>query len=120
MLVTMLQGQLCGARTDPDAHDRNNDRRQASQGCFSEGVADSTLTFAHVPERVRPHAHRMWSWAGAITACTSAQMIPLGRFGEPDETAAAFEFLMHPSNSFITAQVCCNHGNHIGVQQPML
>lgn len=34
----------------------------------------------------------------------SLKVIPLGRVGDPDEAAAAFEFLLHPSNSYITAQ----------------
>jgi hypothetical protein len=38
-----LQGQLRGTRADPDAHDRDNDRRQASQGCVFEGLAMSLL-----------------------------------------------------------------------------
>lgn len=32
----------------------------------------------------------------------SLKVIPLGRIGEADEAAAAFEFLLHPSNSYIT------------------
>jgi NAD(P)-dependent dehydrogenase (short-subunit alcohol dehydrogenase family) len=47
----------------------------------------------------------------------SLKMIPLGRFGEPDEAAAAFEFLMHPSNSFITAQTLMVDGG-LGTIRP--
>jgi len=32
-------------------------------------------------------------------------VIPLGRFGTADEAAAAYEFLLHPSNSYITGLV---------------
>ena len=31
-------------------------------------------------------------------------VIPLGRLGTPEEAAAAYEFLLHPSNSYITGQ----------------
>ena len=32
----------------------------------------------------------------------SARMHALGRIGEPEEVARALEFLLHPSNSFVT------------------
>ena len=38
--------------------------------------------------------------AGAV----ATQVIPLGRIGDPDEAAAAYEFLLHLANSYITAQ----------------
>lgn len=37
----------------------------------------------------------------------SEAMHPLKRVGESDEVAAALEFLLHPSNSFITGGCCC-------------
>jgi len=38
-----------------------------------------------------------------VTTCPA--VIPLGRFGTADEAAAAYEFLLHPSNSYITGLV---------------
>ena len=36
--------------------------------------------------------------------------IPLGRFGEPDEIAAAFTFLASDGGAYVTGQVLCVDG----------
>lgn len=43
-------------------------------------------------------------WQSEEAAATSAQMHVLGRLGEPDDVAAAIEFLLSPSNNWITGQ----------------
>jgi hypothetical protein len=49
--------------------------------------------------------------AAALKA--SEAMHALKRVGEADEVAAALEFLLHPSNSFITgACACVRHSKH--------
>lgn len=44
-------------------------------------------------------------WESEAAAAQSSEMHPLGRIGEPDEVAAAIEWLLHPGNSWITGQV---------------
>lgn len=44
-------------------------------------------------------------WSSEAAAAQSSEMHPLGRLGEPDEVAAAIEWLLHPGNSWITGQV---------------
>lgn len=44
-------------------------------------------------------------WNNEAAAAQSSEMHPLGRLGEPDEVAAAMEWLLHPGNSWITGQV---------------
>lgn len=46
---------------------------------------------------------KLWNSAGA--AAQSNELHPLGRLGEPDEIAAAMQWLLHPGNSWITGQV---------------
>lgn len=44
-------------------------------------------------------------WESDAAAAQSSEMHPLGRLGEPDEVAAAIQWLLHPGNSWITGQV---------------
>jgi len=44
-------------------------------------------------------------WSSEAAAAQSIDMHPLRRLGEPDEVAAAIEWLLHPGNSWITGQV---------------
>ncbi len=44
-------------------------------------------------------------WRSETAAAQSSEMHPLGRLGEPDEIAAAIEWLLLPGNSWITGQV---------------
>ncbi len=44
-------------------------------------------------------------WESESAAAQSSEMHPLGRLGEPDEVAAAIQWLLEPSNSWITGQV---------------
>lgn len=44
-------------------------------------------------------------WESEAAAAQSSEMHPLGRLGEPDEIAAALEWLLHPGNSWTTGQV---------------
>jgi NAD(P)-dependent dehydrogenase (short-subunit alcohol dehydrogenase family) len=50
-----------------------------------------------------PLTARLTSSEAALKASTA--MHPLGRIGEPQDAAAAFEFLLHPSNTWITGQI---------------
>ena len=53
--VLHLQGELRGAWADPNAHDRVNDRRQASEESISEGVAAKLVMCICVARQVRLH-----------------------------------------------------------------
>ncbi|HSM16011.1 MAG TPA: SDR family oxidoreductase [Gemmatimonadales bacterium] len=44
-------------------------------------------------------------WSNEASANASAGMHPLGRFGEPEEVAAAIAWLMEPEQGWITGQV---------------
>ena len=44
-------------------------------------------------------------WESEAAASQSSEMHPLGRLGEPDEIAAAIEWLLLPENSWTTGQV---------------
>ncbi len=44
-------------------------------------------------------------WNNPVSAKTSAVMHPLGRFGEPEEVAAAIAWLLEPAQGWITGQV---------------
>jgi NAD(P)-dependent dehydrogenase (short-subunit alcohol dehydrogenase family) len=50
-----------------------------------------------------PMTRRLWESESA--AETSVEMHALGRLGEPDEVAAAIEWLLDPANSWITGQI---------------
>ncbi len=49
-------------------------------------------------------------WETADAASMSSQMHALGRLGEPDEVASAIEWLLSPSNGWVTGQVLAIDG----------
>jgi len=49
-------------------------------------------------------------WESADAAAMSSQMHALGRLGEPDEVASAIDWLLNPSNSWVTGQVLAVDG----------
>jgi len=59
---------------------------------------------AVAPGLVRTNATKR-IWSNEASAKASAGMHPLGRFGEPEEVAAAIAWLMEPEQGWITGQV---------------
>ena len=71
--------------------------------CFRSQYGDAVNAHALV-EHASALAAQLRIWLLILLRLPSA-VIPLGRLGTADEAAAAYEFLLHPSNSYITGLV---------------
>lgn len=91
---------------------RNHEAIAAAKGGVTSLALSAAATYARsnirfnvvAPGLVRtPATTRITD--NETNAKASLSMHPLGRFGEPDEIAAAIEWLLDPANSWVTGQV---------------
>ena len=74
--------------------------RSAAATYASRGIRFNAVAPGLVKSRM---TEKLWNSEAA--AEQSCEMHPLRRLGEPDEVAAAIQWLLHPGNSWITGQV---------------